>query len=152
MERPVATNRQARFNYSVEETYQAGIELIGTEVKSLRAGRANLRDSFARVHQGEVFIHNFHIPPYEHGNRWNHEPTRVRKLLLSKEEIRGLIGKVQQQGYTLVPLKVYFNKRGWAKVEIGLAKGKRQYDKRRDIAKRETERDIARAIKERTQA
>lgn len=144
----VATNRKARHDFDLQERYEAGLVLTGTEVKSLRAGRVNLRDSFARVEGGEVFLYNMHVSPYSHGNRWNHEPTRTRKLLLNKGEIRRLIGKVQQQGLTLVPLRVYFNKRGYAKVELAVAKGKKKWDKRRDIAKREAEREAAKAVKE----
>lgn len=145
----VATNRKAHHDFSLEDRYEAGLVLKGTEVKSLRQGRLNLRDSFARVENGEVFLYNMHISPYTHGNRWNHDPTRTRKLLLNKGEIRRLIGKVQQQGLTLVPLKVFFNRRGIAKVEIAVARGKKRWDKRRDIAKREAEREAARAVKER---
>lgn len=147
----VATNRRARFDYTIEETYEAGLVLTGTEVKSLRLGKANLRDSFARIdRQGEVWIHNLHISPYDHGNRWNHEPTRQRKALMHKAEIRRLIGKMQQQGYTLIPLSLYFNARGIAKVELGLAKGKKKWDKREDIARRSAEREAQRALKERS--
>lgn len=145
----VATNRKARHDFHIEETYEAGIVLTGTEVKALREGRVNLRDSFARINGGEVFLYNVHISAYSHGNRWNHEPTRTRKLLLTKKEIRRLIGTVQQQGLTLIPLKVYFNPRGFAKVELAVARGKKLWDKRRDIAKREATREVERAIKER---
>ena len=126
----VATNRKARHDYHIEETYEAGLVLTGTEVKSIRQGRLNLKDSFARVEDGEVFLYNMHVSPYSHGNRWNHEPTRTRKLLLHKGEIRRLVGKVQQQGLTLVPLRVYFTPKGRAKVEIALARGKKLWDKR----------------------
>lgn len=148
--RHVATNRKARFDYTIEETYEAGIVLVGTEVKSLRLGKANLRDSFARIHAGEVWLHNLHISPYDHGNRWNHEPTRMRKLLMHRAEIRRLVGKIQQQGFTLIPLQLYFNKRGIAKVQLGLAKGKKQWDKRETIARRSAQREAERALKERT--
>lgn len=148
-EKAVATNRRARHDYHILESYEAGIVLTGTEVKSIRGGRINLKDSFARVEGGEVFLYNMHISPYSHGNRWNHDPTRTRKLLLHKAEIRRLIGRVQQQGLTLVPLRVYFNERGKAKVELALAQGKKKWDKRRDIAKREVEREVERAMKER---
>lgn len=151
-ERAVATNRRARHDYHILESYEAGIVLTGTEVKSVRAGRLNLQDAFARVEGGEVFLYNMHISPYSHGNRWNHEPTRTRKLLLHKAEIRKLIGRVQQQGFTLVPLRVYFNERGRAKVELALAQGKKKWDKRRDIAKREVQREVERAMKERNKA
>lgn len=151
-ERAVATNRRARHDYHILESYEAGIVLTGTEVKSVRAGRLNLQDAFARVEGGEVFLYNMHISPYSHGNRWNHEPTRTRKLLLHKAEIRKLIGRVQQQGFTLVPLRVYFNERGRAKVELALAQGKKKWDKRRDIARREVQREVERAMKERNKA
>lgn len=147
--RLIATNRKARHDYTIEETYEAGIVLTGTEVKSLRAGKVSLRDSFARVHNGEVWLHNAHISPYDFGNRWNHDPTRTRKLLLHKAEIRRLIGKVQQQGLTLVPLRMYFTERGHAKVELGLARGKKKWDKREDMAKRSAQREAERALKER---
>lgn len=149
-ERQVATNRKARFDYTIEETYEAGLVLTGTEVKSLRAGKANLRDSFARIHNGEVWIHNMHISPYDNGNRWNHEPTRQRKALMHRAEIRRLTGKIQQQGYTLIPLRLYFNGRGIAKVELGLARGKKKWDKREELARRTAHREVERALKERT--
>jgi len=145
----VATNRKARHDYDLQETYEAGLVLTGTEVKSLRAGRVNLRDSFARVEKGEVYLYNMHISPYSHGNRWNHEPTRTRKLLLRKDQIRKLVGKVQQQGLTLVPLEIYFNDRGYAKVELAVARGKKKWDKRETIAKREAEREVEKAVKQR---
>lgn len=135
----IADNRKARHDFHIEETFEAGIALQGTEVKSLRLGRVNLRDSFARVEKGEVFLHGLHISPYEQGNRFNHDPLRVRKLLLHKREIRRLIGKTREEGYTLVPLKLYF-KNGKCKVELALAKGKKLYDKRDSIAKRDAER------------
>lgn len=146
--RPVATNRKARHDYHIHDTFEAGMVLTGTEVKSLRAATANIRDSFARVKDGEVWLHNMHISPYEFGNRWNHEPTRPRKLLLHRQQIRRLIGQVQQERFTLVPLRVYFNKRGVAKVELALAKGKKKWDKRRDIADRTAQREAERAVKE----
>lgn len=145
---PVATNRKARHDYHIHDTFEAGMVLTGTEVKSLRAATANIRDSFARVKDGEVWLHNMHISPYEFGNRWNHEPTRPRKLLLHRQQIRRLIGQVQQERFTLVPLRVYFNKRGVAKVELALAKGKKKWDKRRDIADRTAQREAERAVKE----
>lgn len=144
----VATNKKARHDYFIEETYEAGVVLKGTEVKSLRAGRANIKDAFGRIVNGEVFLYNMHISPYEYGNVANHEPTRDRKLLLSKAEIRRLIGKVKEKGYALIPLQIYF-KHGYAKVELALARGKRQYDKRDTIAKHEAEREMERAFKER---
>ncbi len=144
--RVVTVNRKARHDYFIEETYEAGIALRGTEVKSLRAGKANLRDSFARIENGEVILYNMHISPFEQGNRFNHEPKRDRKLLLHKFEINKLIGKTKEKGFTLVPLKVYFNERNMAKVELGLAKGKHLYDKRKEIAKRDAQREIEKAF------
>jgi SsrA-binding protein len=140
----VASNRKARHDYSILDTYEAGMALTGTEVKSLRAGRASLVDAFAEVKQGEVFLHGMHIPEYAQGTWTNHEPRRVRKLLLKRMEIERLTGKVKEGGVTLVPLAVYFSD-GWAKVELALAKGKRSYDKRQDLAKRDADREIARA-------
>src|SRR5581483_11886995 len=142
----VVTNRKAFHDYFIEETYEAGISLRGTEVKSLREGRINLKDSFAMVEKEEVFLYNCHISPYSHGNIFNHDPTRKRKLLLRKGEIERLLGKTQQKGLTLVPLKIYF-KRGWAKVELGLAKGKKLYDKRESDAKRSAQREIEKAVR-----
>lgn len=148
--RNVATNRKARHDYHVEDRLEAGIVLTGTEVKSVRMGRVNLQDSFARVENGEVFLYNVHISEYTHGNRWNHDPTRRRKLLLNRREIDRLTGRIDRQGYTVIPLRMYFNRRGIAKVEIALAKGKRQWDKRRDLAKRDAERQVEVALKEST--
>ena len=142
----ITTNRKARHDYTVLDTYEAGIVLQGTEVKSLRNGRANLTDSYAGIEHGEVILHNVHISLYEQGTHYNHEPTRPRKLLLHKEEIRRLIGRVVERGFTLVPLKMYF-KRGKAKVELGLVTGKRQYDRRRTIAERDARRDAERELK-----
>lgn len=147
--RVVATNRKARHDFHIEETYEAGIALAGTEVKPLRAGHVQLRDGFARIERGEVYLYNVHISPYEQANRWNHEPMRTRKLLLNRSEVGRLAGKVQQAGFTLVPLSIYFNGRGYAKVELGVAKGKRTWDKRESIARRDAEREAQRAIKER---
>lgn len=144
----VATNRKAWHEFNIVETYEAGIKLQGTEVKSVRLGRVNFKDSFALVENGEVFLYNMHISPYDFGNRFNHEAERKRKLLLNKYEIRKLIGKVKEQGYTLVPLKVYFH-RQWVKVELALAKGKKTYDKRDDLAKKDANRQIERALKDR---
>ena len=138
------TNRKARRDFHILETYETGIELKGTEVKSLRDGKGNLNDSFAVVKEGEVFVHNFHISPYDHGNRFNHDPVRVRKLLLHKREIIKLANLLNQKGYTLVPLKLYFNNRNKAKMEIAVAKGKLLYDKREDIKKRTQEREMRR--------
>lgn len=143
----VATNRKAHHDYFIEEVYEAGIALTGTEIQSVRRGMVNLKDSFAKVENGEVFLYNMHISPYTHGNRFNHDPLRVRKLLLHKVEIRKLTGKTLERGYTLVPLRVYL-RRGLAKVELGLAKGKKSYDKRESIAARESRREAERAIKE----
>ena len=142
----VATNRKARHEYEVLDTFEAGIVLQGTEVKSLRQGKANLKDSYATIKNGEVFLLNMHISPYEQGNVYNHDPTRTRKLLLHKSEINRLIGKVEEKGMTLIPLKLYF-KRGKAKVELALARGKKLYDRRRDIAKRDAERELRRVYR-----
>jgi len=139
-------NRKARHDYHILDTLEAGIVLQGTEVKSLRAGMANLKDSHARIENGEVILYHFHISPYEKGSINNHNPVRPRKLLLHKKEIRKLRSKVEERGFSLVPLKVYF-KRGRAKVELALVRGKRQYDKRADIAKRDTEREVHRMLK-----
>ncbi|NLK07891.1 MAG: SsrA-binding protein SmpB [Firmicutes bacterium] len=143
----IAENRRARHDYHIEETHEAGIVLVGTEVKSLRQGRANLTDSYAAVENGELFLYNMHISPYSHGNMFNHEPRRTRKLLMHKREIVRLLGQTQQRGFTLVPLRIYF-RRGRAKIELGLAKGKRLYDKREAIARRDERRRIDRALKE----
>lgn len=145
--KPIAQNRKASHDFFIEDTYEAGIVLKGTEIKSVRAGRINLKDSHARVDKGEVQLINMHISPYDHGNRYNHDPTRTRKLLLHRKEIDKLIGYTQQQGYTLVPLKVYI-KHGYAKVLIGLGKGKKKYDKREDQKRKQMKRDIDRAMKE----
>ncbi len=147
-DRMIATNRRARFEYHVEETYEAGLVLTGTEVKSLRAGRASLQESFARVENDEVWLYHMHIPPYEAGNIFNHDPLRKRKLLLHRSQIHRLFGKAQQKGYTLVPLRLYF-KRGVAKVEIAVARGKRQYDKRAAIEEREARRRMERVVRRR---
>ncbi len=141
-------NRKARHDYFIHETYEAGMELVGTEVKSLRAGKANLRDSFAQIKNGEMFIIHMHISPYDEGNRFNHEPLRTRRLLLHKKEIVKLFSQTREKGYTLVPLKVYF-KNGRAKLELALASGKHTYDKRRDLAEKAAKRDVERALKER---
>jgi SsrA-binding protein len=142
----VAENRKAWHDYFIDETYEAGISLVGTEVKSMRAGRANLRDSYADVINNEIFILNMHISPYEQGNRFNHDPVRPRKLLMHSQEIKRLLGQTTQKGYTLIPLKVYF-KRGRAKVEVALARGKKLYDKRDELAKRDADREIARELR-----
>ena len=148
MGKVVAQNKKANHDFSIEETFEAGIVLQGTEIKSIRNGRANLKDSYARVEGGEVFLHNMHVSPYEQGNRYNHEPLRTRKLLLHKREIANLIGATKEEGYALVPLKMYL-KNGFAKVLIGLGKGKKQYDKREDLKKKEAKRDIERAFRDR---
>ncbi|MFG2058680.1 SsrA-binding protein SmpB [Micromonospora sp. NPDC048930] len=139
----VASNKKARHDYAILDTYEAGMALTGTEVKSLRAGRASLVDAFAQERNGELYLHGMHIPEYTQGTWTNHEPRRTRKLLLKRLEIDRLIGKTRESGLTLVPLQVYFSD-GWAKVEIGLAKGKKSYDKRQDLAKRDAEREMAR--------
>lgn len=140
--RPIATNRRARHDYFIEDSIEAGISLVGSEVKSLREGKASLQDAYAMVRSGEVFLVGAHVPPYPQASLQNHEPTRTRKLLLHRSEIRKLIGKTAERGLTLVPLRMYF-KGNKVKVEIGLAKGKRSYDKRESIAKREAEREMA---------
>jgi SsrA-binding protein len=141
----IAQNRKARHDYTVLDTYEAGLVLTGTEVKSLRAGRASLVDDFASISDGEVWLHNVHIPEYTEGSWTNHEPRRVRKLLMHREEISRLIGKTQESGLTLVPLALYFRD-GKAKVEIALARGKRAYDKRRALAERDARREVERAF------
>lgn len=144
--RVVITNRKARHLYHIDDTWEAGIALRGTEVKSLRAGAGSLTDSYAEALEGEMWLLNLHIPPYEQGNRYNVEAKRRRKLLLHKSEIRKLLGAVSQKGYTLVPLKVYFRGQN-VKVELGLGRGKKEYDKREDIKERETKRELDRAMK-----
>jgi len=142
----VSQNRKAYFDYSIEESYEAGIVLTGTEIKSIRAGRVNLKDGYARPENDELWLYNVHIARYEPGSRANHEPMRPRKLLLHRRQINELAGQVTQKGYTLVPLKMYF-KKGIAKVEIGLARGKKRYDKRESIARREADQRMDRALK-----
>ncbi len=142
----VAQNKKARHDYFIEETYETGIELVGTEVKSIRLGQVNLRDSYAQIVNGEVWVHHMHVSPYEKGNIFNRDPLRQRRLLLHKNEIRKLIGAVQQQGYALIPLQLYLS-HGLVKMELGLARGKKNYDKRQDIAKRDAKRDIERAFR-----
>lgn len=144
----IAQNKKAYHDYFIEDTYEAGIVLQGTEIKSIRAGRVNLKDAFAKIQKGEVFLHNMHISPYEQGNRYNHDPLRTRKLLLHKREIQKLIGITKEQGYSLIPLKIYL-KNGYAKVLLGLAKGKKKYDKREDIKRKEAKREVERAFRER---
>ena len=144
--RLIANNKKAYHDYFIEETYEAGIALHGTEVKSLRMGKCSIKESFVGIENEEVYIYGMHISPYEKGNIFNRDPLRVKKLLLHKSEIRKMKGKIAEKGYTLVPLKVYFN-RSLVKVEIGLAKGKKLYDKRQDIAKKEQRREAERDFK-----
>lgn len=141
-----ATNRKARHEYHIEETIEAGIDLKGTEVKSIRRGSVSLQDGFALVRDGEVFLMNVYIAPYQEGNRYNPDPLRKRKLLLKKQEIFRLQSKVKERGYTLIPLKIYF-RNSWAKVELALAKGLTKYDKRERIKKKEAERELRRVLK-----
>jgi SsrA-binding protein len=146
-EQVVATNRKAFHDYHIEDRFEAGIVLRGTEVKSLREGLVNLRDSYASVDRGEVILYHCHISPYRHGTILNHEPLRPRKLLLHRKEINQLLGKTQQKGLTLIPLRIYFSPRGHAKVELALARGKKQYDRREVIKAREAGREVERAMK-----
>jgi SsrA-binding protein len=142
----VSTNRKAFHDFLIFDKFIAGIVLTGTEIKSVRKGMLNLKDSFAKIEDGEIFLYNMHISPYEQGNRYNHEPERVRKLLLNKQEILKMLGKIKKEGYSIVPLELFLS-HGFAKIEIGLAKGKKLYDKREAIAKKTQDRDIARHIK-----
>lgn len=142
----IAQNKKAKHDYFVEETYEAGIELCGTEVKSLRAGRVNLKDSWCSIVDGEIFVNGMHISPYEQGNIFNRDPMRVRKLLMHKKEILKLYGTVKQTGYSLIPISLYF-KDSKVKLQVGLCKGKKLYDKRADMAERSAKRDIERALK-----
>ncbi len=144
----IANNKKARYEYFIEETLEAGMVLKGTEVKSIRMGKANIKESYAQIKNGEVFLQGMHISPYEMGNRYNVDPLRSRKLLLSKREIRRLIGYVQQKGLTLVPLKLYINHKGLVKLELGVARGKKIHDKRQDIAKKDAQRRVERALKD----
>ena len=144
----IALNRKARHDYFVEDTYEAGIELFGTEVKSIRQGQVNLKDSWCDIDNGEIFIKGMHISPYEKGNIFNKDPLRIRKLLMHRREINKLFGLVKQQGYTLVPLSLYF-KGSRVKVSVGLCRGKKLYDKREDMARRDAKRDMDRAMKDR---
>ena len=141
----VASNRKARHDYAILDTFEAGMALTGTEVKSLRAGRASLVDAFGHESNGEIYLHGMHIPEYTQGTWTNHEPRRVRKLLLHRDEIRKMQGKLRDEGITLVPLSVYFHN-GYAKVELGLARGKKSYDKQQDLAARDAQREITRAV------
>jgi SsrA-binding protein len=144
----IANNRRAYHDYFIDDKLEAGLVLTGTEIKSIREGRVNLRDGYVRIADGEAWLTNVHIAPYEQGNRYNHEPLRDRKLLLHRDEIASLIGRARQRGYTIIPLQLYL-KRGRAKIELGLARGKKQYDKRASIAEREAQRDIDRALRSR---
>ena len=143
----VATNKKAFHEYFILEKFEAGVSLLGTEVKSIREGRINLKDSYAHIREGEAFLFNCHISPYTHGNRQNHEPTRTRKLLLQRKEIQRLIGKTQEKGLTLVPIRVYL-KRGRIKIELGVARGKKLYDKRETERRKETDREARAAMKQ----
>ena len=145
-EKLICQNKKAWHNYSIEDKYEAGIALLGTEVKSLRDGRANLGDSYGKIKNGEIFLIDAHISPYSFGNRLNHDPLRPRKLLLHKKEIRRLIGKVQERGFTLIPLRLYFSS-GRVKVELGLAKGKKLFDKRETLKRKTMEREMERGRK-----
>lgn len=145
----IATNKKAYHDFFIDEVYVAGIELTGTEVKSLRERGAQLRDSYASTRRGEIFLHGVHISPYSHGNRENVDPDRIRRLLLHKGEIRYLAAKTAERGLTLVPLKIYFDENNRAKIEIGLARGKKLFDKRATIAERDQKRDVERALRDR---
>lgn len=146
----VAVNRKARHNYLVTDVFEAGLVLTGTEIKSIRAGKVNLADAYARVEKGEAWLLNAHIAPFEQGNRYNHEPRRERKLLLHRAEIDQLMGRAAAKGLTVVPLRLYLNDRGRAKVELGLARGKQLHDRRRDIAERQSRRDMERELADAT--
>ena len=147
----IATNRKAGHEFDLEDRHEAGLVLTGTEIKSIRAGRVNLRDGYVQPRDGEMWLYNVHIAPYDPAGRYGHEPRRPRKLLLHRREIDRLTSKVQERGYTIVPLRLYL-KQGRAKIEVALARGKRRYDKRQAIARRDAERDIDRALKERTRS
>ncbi len=144
----IANNKKARHDYFIEETYEAGIALQGTEVKSMRVGKVNLKDSYAHIQNGELILSNMHIGPYDNASHFNHDPLRDRKLLMHKREIMRLWGKTRERGFTLVPLKLYFNEKNLVKVELALAKGKRLYDKRDEIAKRDAERQMQKALRD----
>ena len=146
-DRTLVNNRQALHEYHIVESLEAGLALVGTEVKSIRAGNANLRDAYARVQDGEIWLWNAHIAPFDQGNRWNHEPRRPRKLLVHKRELSRLIGAVSREGMTIVPLAIYFNPRGMAKVELGLAKGKKKWDKRETEKSRDRQREKGRLMR-----
>lgn len=143
----VANNKKARHDFFIEDTYEAGIALTGTEIKSVRMGKVSIKESFAKVERGEIILHGMNISPYEQGNRFNVDPIRPRKLLLHKREIQKLIGYTTQEGLTLVPLRMYINDRGRAKVELAVARGKKNYDKRHDIAKRDADRRMQQAVR-----
>jgi SsrA-binding protein len=145
----VASNKKAYFNYEIIESLEAGIALLGSEVKSIREGRVSLKDSYAEIKNGEVFLLHMNISPYEQANIFNHEPLRDKKLLLHRQEIKRLIGKIREKGYTLIPTKVILNERGKVKVEVSLAKGKRTYEKKRAIKERELEREVRAELKKR---
>lgn len=147
-EKVVCVNRQARHNYFIDEIYEAGLVLLGSEVKSLREGKANIKDSYARIQRGEAFLLNAHVSPYSGANQFNHEPTRTRKLLLHGREIERLTGKTKEKGLTLIPLRLYF-KNGKAKVELGLARGKKLYDKRETLKRKMAQREVERSLKSR---
>lgn len=142
----ISKNKKAYHDFTIFDTFIAGIVLMGTEIKSIRKGAVNLKDSFAKIEDGEIFLYKCHISPYEQGNRYNHEPERVRKLLLNKKEILKMLGKIKKEGYTIIPLELFFTN-GFAKLEIGLAKGKKLHDKRDDLAKKSQNRDMQRAMK-----
>ena len=146
MSETVAMNRKARHNFTITDTFEAGLVLTGTEIKSIRAGKANLSDAYARVEKGEAWLMNAHIAPFEQGNRYNHEPRRDRKLLLRRVEIDQLMGRAAAKGLTIVPLRLYINDKGRAKIELGMAKGKQLHDRRRDIADRQARRDVEREL------
>ncbi|HUG49356.1 MAG TPA: SsrA-binding protein SmpB [Candidatus Limnocylindria bacterium] len=146
MAQTMAVNRKARHNYTISDTFEAGLVLTGTEIKSIRAGKANLSDAYARVEKGEAWLIGAHIAPYDAGNRYNHEPRRDRKLLLHRTQIDELMGRAAAKGLTIVPLRLYINDRGRAKVELGLARGKQLHDRRRDIADRDSRREMERAL------
>lgn len=143
----IANNKKARYEYFVEETFEAGIVLVGTEVKSVRAGKISIKEAYAEVKDGELFMKNAHVAPYELGNRFNVDPLRIRKLLLHKREIKKLLGLSTQEGYTLIPLQVYINDRGLIKVQVGVCKGKKLYDKRESMAKKDVERRLQKEFK-----
>jgi SsrA-binding protein len=145
-EQTIALNRRARHEFTIDETFEAGLVLTGTEIKSVRAGKVNLADAYARIERDEAWLIGAHIAPWAQGNRWNHEPKRTRKLLLRRSEIDELLGRTKAKGQTIVPLRLYINGRGRAKIELGLARGKQLHDRRRDIAERDARRDIAREL------